>query len=442
MTATIKPGQDAASPTGAWTSLNEAAFAAAESERAQGGLQGALRQAYDQSRQLPAPTLLDEDWRRTPPSMFPLGRVHRLPSASMQGGALPDHPLYRLFDVIVYADERGYRIVDRSGVLRSERLTIVPGAAPNWSIPGQHGTRRDQKLFWAVEAMANLRFHIRVAPGAALERGVLLHWNHRQMNGLVMPRLTVEVADGAAFTLVEWITSGDETLLVHAGAKDVRVGDGARLKAVHLQQLGPCAFWMPDDYAVAGRNARIDWVTVQLGARASKSRLGLEAAGSGADLRAVGACFASGRQHLDQGTHQIHAASDTTSNLLYKNAIQDEAHTVYQGVILAQQDAQRIDAYQKNHNLLLNDGARADSLPGLLINADDLRCSHGATIGQLDPDHLFYLRSRGLDEAGARRLLLAGFFNDIVERMPYDDLRAITRAALDAKIESFAEEIE
>jgi Fe-S cluster assembly protein SufD len=133
--------------------------------------------------------------------------------------------------------------------------------------------------------------------------------------------------------------------------------------------------------------------------------------------------FTDGTQHLDLDTQQNHHAPHTTSDLLYKGALREHSRSVWQGMIYVAPGAQKTDGYQANRNLILEPTARADSIPGLEILADDVRCTHGATVGKIDPDHLFYLQARGIPAPEAERLIVEGFFAPIMDRIPYERVR-------------------
>jgi Fe-S cluster assembly protein SufD len=175
--------------------------------------------------------------------------------------------------------------------------------------------------------------------------------------------------------------------------------------------------------ARVGRDAQVDQINLNFGGKVSKVKFGSDLAGPNSAAELDGLFFTTGEQHIDQTTWQVHSSPDTYSRLLYKGAVRDTSQSVYQGIIKAKPGAIRVDAYQTNNNIVLNDGARAHTIPGLLIDADDLKCSHGATVGNLDPDQIFYLRSRGIEEAEARRLVMLGFFEEVIERIPQDFIR-------------------
>jgi Fe-S cluster assembly protein SufD len=203
---------------------------------------------------------------------------------------------------------------------------------------------------------------------------------------------------------------------------------------ITLQEWGANTFHIANDWARVDREGKIDWITLNFGSRLSRMSFGSDAVGEGASAELDGLYFATGDQHFDQITLQVHSSPHTTSNLLYKGAVKGKARSVYQGMIIAREGADGVDAYQKNNNLVLSDGARADSLPGLQIDTDDLKCSHGSTIGNLDADQLFYLRSRGLDENEARRTLIEGFCEEITGRIPYEFVRESVSRDIDVRL--------
>jgi Fe-S cluster assembly protein SufD len=158
----------------------------------------------------------------------------------------------------------------------------------------------------------------------------------------------------------------------------------------------------------------------------------LVGAGATAELKAI--YFASGDQLFDFHTLQDHQVGNTRSDLLFKGALQDTARTVYAGLIKIEKHAARSDAYQANRNLVLSDKAKATSIPMLEIDNNDVRCTHGATVGPVDPNHLFYLRSRGIPEPTAKRMLIQGFFGDVLDRIPFEHARKLVESELETRI--------
>lgn len=178
----------------------------------------------------------------------------------------------------------------------------------------------------------------------------------------------------------------------------------------------------------------MDTLVVNLGATVARVDLGASLDGPGARSDMLGLYFASEDQHFDHNTRQDHVVPHATSDLLYKGALYDKSKAVFRGIIRVHPKAQRTDAYQTNRNLLLSPDAEAVSLPNLEIEADDVRCSHGATVGQLNEEELFYLMSRGLSRTAAERLVVFGFFSDVLERLPLPGVVEELREAIAARI--------
>ena len=201
-------------------------------------------------------------------------------------------------------------------------------------------------------------------------------------------------------------------------AVEVVARDGATVQYVSLQRMGRGVFHHAVQRTLAERDTNVDTLNVGLGASVSRVDLNARLLGPGASSDMLGLYFADGDQHFDFNTSQDHIEPNTSSDLLYKGALDGRSRAVFRGVIRVHPDAQRTDAYQTNRNLLLSDGARADSLPNLEIEADDVKCSHGATVGQLDEEARFYLMSRGLDRTTAERLVVLGFLGEVLTRLP------------------------
>ncbi len=242
---------------------------------------------------------------------------------------------------------------------------------------------------------------------------------------------TLVVAGAASqVSFVDEILSADverQTLL--SSAVEVFAGDGAQVQYVSLQRMGRGAFHMTAQRTLAQRDSTLDTLNVSLGASTARVDLHARLLGPGANSDMLGLYFGDGDQHFDHNTGQDHVAPNALSDLLYKGALDDESRAVFRGIIRVHPGAQQTDAYQTNRNLLLSDRARADSLPNLEIEADDVKCSHGATIGQLDEDALFYLLSRGIPREIAERLVVLGFLGEVLSRLPLGGVvEKVTRA--------------
>ena len=252
---------------------------------------------------------------------------------------------------------------------------------------------------------------------------------------LAAPRTLVVLGRGASATIVDDQVS--ETLsgvALHLGATEVILGEDAKLVFAMLEDWGRNVYHYGNQRAQIGRNAELQWIQTLLGGRMVKSNSYFDLAGPGAQAFVHGFMFGDQRQHFHLHTLQRHQVDHTTSDLLIKGCLKDRARSIYQGLIQVSEGAQRTDAYQANRNLLLSDTARADSIPGLEILANDVRCTHGATIGHVDDEQLYYLMARGLPRAEAQRLIVEGFFAPVLDRIPLGAVREQLRLEIERKI--------
>ena len=236
--------------------------------------------------------------------------------------------------------------------------------------------------------------------------------------------LIVFVDDGASVTYVHEAASPNETgHAMHAGVVEIHVGENANLRFVELQSWGRGVWNFSHERARVQRGGNLDWIFGAVGSRLTKNFSDLDLVGEGAQGRMSGFYFTDGNQHLDHDTQQNHLAPHTTSDLLFKGALKGKSRSVWQGMIYVAPGAQKTDGYQANRNIVLSEEARADSIPGLEILADDVRCTHGATVGKLEQEPLFYLKSRGIPQVEAERLVVEGFFDPIMQRIPFEGVR-------------------
>ena len=249
---------------------------------------------------------------------------------------------------------------------------------------------------------------------------------------------TLIVAErGSQVSFVDEVLSDDldaQSLL--STAVEIIALDNAQVQYVCMQRMGSGAFFLSQQRTLANRDSTLDTLNVNVGASVARVDLNAQLLGPGANSDMLGLYFADANQHFDHSTSQDHVAPNATSDLLYKGALDDSSRAVFRGIIKVHPGAQRTDAYQTNRNLLLSEHATADSLPNLEIEADDVRCSHGATVGQLDAEALFYLMSRGLPRERAERLVVQGFLGEVLGRLPLggvvDKVYRVIRAKLDA----------
>lgn len=231
--------------------------------------------------------------------------------------------------------------------------------------------------------------------------------------------------EGAAVKLVEEYTSQEsETQRFSSSAVELILKPGASLQYFHLQDFARNVWHFTSQTALLEKDASLTWLAGTLGSRVTKAFLDCKMVGTGANAALLGFFFGDGQQHFDQHTFQNHIVGHSTSDLLYKGALKDNAYSVFRGLIRVNPNAQRSDAYQANRNVLLSQHAHADSIPELEIEANDVRCTHGATVGPIDPEQLFYLMARGIDRVEAEHLIVQGFFEPLMEKVPLESVRA------------------
>jgi Fe-S cluster assembly protein SufD len=218
------------------------------------------------------------------------------------------------------------------------------------------------------------------------------------------------------------------------GVVEIVVGPGASLRYICEQELSEDSWIFATQRAELARDASLEWIALGFGSGRGKVRMETKLAGAGSSARVTGAYAGRGRQHLDFDTTQEHAAEHTFSDLAFRGVLADRATSVWRGMIRVDPGAQQTDAFQENRNLLLSNRAHADAIPGLEIEADDVRCTHAAAVAQVDPEQLFYLQSRGLSDAQAKRLVIEGFLQELVERAPEGEARDSLAAALERRL--------
>jgi Fe-S cluster assembly protein SufD len=249
----------------------------------------------------------------------------------------------------------------------------------------------------------------------------------------VFPHTLVILEDNAKATLVENFSNDPAAEGFASGVNDLFAGPGAQLTYVGAQNWSRHTLAFQLNSTVVQRDARVLSLNIHLGGRQSRHESHSRLQGPGAHSEMLALTVARGAQEFDQRTLQSHQAPHTSSNLLYKNALLDQARTIFSGLIIVDPDAQKTDAYQSNRNLLLSDDAEANSLPGLEIQANDVRCSHGATSGHVDDEQMFYLESRGIPPVVARELLVFGFFEEVLNKLENEELHATLRELIQTK---------
>jgi Fe-S cluster assembly protein SufD len=255
------------------------------------------------------------------------------------------------------------------------------------------------------------------------------------VTGQTFWRLVIVAEEGSRASLIEeYASPAPDTAAYSNAVTELFVEQGAKLEYVSLQNLSTETWHFATHHARVGRDGELDWVAGGFGSKKGKTRIQNDLSGSGATSRVTGAYFADGDQHLDYDTFQEHIAPNCESDFAFKGALRDNATAVWRGMIRVEPDAQKTNAYQECRNLMLSKTAHAVPIPGLEILANDVRCTHGATVSRVDLEQLFYLMSRGLSRTEAERLIVRGFFQDVLDRIELAPVREAVTAALEARI--------
>jgi len=381
--------------------------------------------ALERYRALPLPTTSDEAWRFTDLAGFD-------PDAFSANGATAVATAERMLEL----DVAGFASVSEAGIeieRAPEGITFAP-------LPDDHErlgslVSGDEKFAAHNVALWEHGLLVHVPKGVVLDKPLYVRLANSVDGGSLFWRLLVIAEPGSKFSLIEEYGSSSPELSGYSNAVvELFVEDEAKFEYVSLQNYSRETWHFATHHARVGRDAELDWVAGGFGSKKGKIRIQNDLAGPGATSRVTGAYFADAVQHLDYDTFQEHIAPNTTSDFAFKGALRDEASAVWRGMIRVEKDAQKTNAYQENRNLMLSPTAHADSIPGLEILANDVRCTHGATLGRVDREQLFYCMARGMSRQEAERLIVRGFFQDILDRIELEPVREVLGAALEARI--------
>jgi len=397
-----------------------------------------------QARQLPSRS--EEEWMRTDIRLFKLDR-YGIPGVEPSREELPPAQLSE-------GVELGGQVVSLNGCGVESRLAdkwrqrgVVFGNLAE--LAAEHGDLiRPHLLTKAVDPHYDKFAALHAScwtSGAFLyvPRGVEvdepLHAFSALTNGATdLGHLLVVLEDGAQATLLTETGSPSETDGgLHCGAIELIVGAGARLQFVNLQDWGHGVWHFAHQKGLVDRDGSLQWTIGALGARLAKVNQHVALVGPGASTEVNGTMFTQDKQHLSYHTLQHHCAPHTRSDLLYKTALQDKSRTVWRGMIKVDEKAVRTDGYQRNDNLLLSHTARADSIPGLEIECDDVRCTHGSTSGHVDDELVFYAQSRGFTRREAIRMIVSGFFQQIFDRIRIESVREALGRAIARRVREY-----
>jgi len=392
--------------------------------------------AWDVYESLPMPTTSDEAWRRTDYRAINWESAGTL--LSPNGASLDDIPLVNrqpLLGVqqgglIAFVDDQRvhYEVnpeLTAQGVIFTDLRTA---AVEHPDLVERHlmthaVTPQDGKFAALNDALWTYGVFLYVPKGvtATLPAHSIFYVTRP---GATLGHILVVLDEGASIDyLHESLSPTLNADSSYIGATELIVGPSANLRFVNLQDWGRNVYEFSHQRARVEADGQLDWITGQMGGRLIKAFMEIDLDGKGSWGRMSGMYFPDGRQFMDLDTQQNHNAPNTTSDLLFKGVLKDQARTVWQGMIKALPGAQKTDGFQANRTMLLSQGARSDSLPGLEIEADDVRCTHASATGQIEEELIYYLMSRGLPRAEAEKLIVDGYFVPVLDRIPFENVR-------------------
>ncbi|MEP6625876.1 MAG: Fe-S cluster assembly protein SufD [Acidimicrobiia bacterium] len=401
--------------------------------------------AAEQLESLVWPTDAEEVWRYSRINQLDLARFRPLTAAELGepgvegapgGGPLAAEIGERAALVVVRDGRVVHHEVDpdleAQGVVVCGIATCDPAVVEPWL--GQVSDASPDAFTVLHDAFLAGGAFVKVPAGVVVDRPiVVLHWCDGEGQAS-FPHTLVVAEPGSEVTVLERHASPPHCLHFVDSVVELAVGDGAHVRHVSVQEFGDKTWSIALQRAHLGRDARLSSYAVALGGDYARVRTEARLDGQGAESEALAVYFGDGNQMHDFRTFQDHVAPRTRSDLLFKGAVEDTSRSVYSGLIRIRKDAQKVEATQSNRNLVLTEGAGAESIPNLEIEADDVRCSHASTVGPIDDDQLYYLESRGVRPEDAERLIVIGFFEDVLVRLPVPALATPLRRAVHAKV--------
>lgn len=419
--------------------LNAEQFASHLSQRSsQPGWWLATKQAaWNQFLALPMPKRGDERWRFSNTASLNLENFVLPETSASQVPSLPSFP--RVAD-IVFLNGRVVEQTRLSSDLVAKGVIFCPleeaiahhgelVRAYFQKLPVQLGSEKFVALNTAFTASGAFLY---VPKELEITEPFAVQHTLSGTDQAVFPHTIVVLEERAKATLVEFFVSAEATgRQLVSGVNDLYAGPGANLTYVGAQNWTLDTLAFQTNTIVSDRDARVTSLNLHLGGRQARHESHSRLREPGAHSEMLALTIASGDQEFDQRTLQTHQAPHTTSNLLYKNALRGKAKTVFSGLIVVEPDAQKTDAYQSNRNLMLSDEAEANSLPGLEIQANDVRCTHGSTTSRIQPEQDFYLQSRGIPPAQAHELLVFGFFEEVLAKLENEHLQQALRGLIE-----------
>ena len=372
---------------------------------------------WERSVSTPPPTGQEEEWRRTDLTALPRDGELVVDPPQLEVTLPPD------------AEAAGVVLTDLRTAVR-EHPDLVRRFLGQTDGPPSHAH------FWALaQAAWTGGLFCFVPRGVAVDGTLVARSSVRGAGGTYLPVSLIVAEEGSSVTLLEEVDSPNGEPGWYGGIVEIQAGQGAQVRHAHLQRLGDAAWNIGAQRVVVGQDATVTTLNAEVGSKVTKVGLDAVMAGRGGTSKLLGLLAAGGDQHIDINAHQALAADHTTSDLLYLSALYDRARAAFYGVTLVEHGTKATSSYQECRNLLLSPEAGAEPIPVLEIKANDiLRCGHGATAGAIDPTQLFYAQTRGLDPETAERMIVRGFFEQVVAQIRDETIRTRVLGALAERI--------
>jgi Fe-S cluster assembly protein SufD len=410
------------------------------------GFTGQLRkEAFDAFTTLPMPSQSTEEWRYTDLSTFELDH------APFTGGAGPeDVNRHGVLAAAGRGERAGFQIQLNSQVISTQRATGLVDKGVWFGDLDEAAAEHPDLIERYLHDLVPLdRTRFTALHAAFRTGGTFLHVPRDTKVDLPLQTLTYVDADGAAVfphtlivveagaevTFIERYASPDLQRAFSDAITEIYVGDGAHVRYAAIQDWGAGVTHLGIQRVRVGRDAEFRTLSVGFGADLARTETEVLLAEPGGFSEQLGVFFADGKQHFDHRSIQDHVASNCTSDLLYKGALRDESRAVYSGWVYVRPGAQKTDAMQTSRNIVLSERAKADAIPNLEIEANDVKCGHAASVGPVDEETVFYLQSRGIPADEAERLIVSGFFQEVLDRVQIQEVREGAEAAIDAELD-------
>ena len=440
MSAPTATHDSSADGSTAWASAGARLITAADTREVPAWFQDRQSAARDTYASLSAPQRKDEHWRFSDLRKFDLS------------DAVPGEPFVGADATAAIVRSVGLAHPAAKIVLGNDRLLHADTAAadgivvmPLMEALQVHGDLIRQHFMAQAAGLGGEKFYalhaaalrggvfIHVPAGLEVDRPIEVHQWIGGLNASTFPHTLVVAGRGAKVTVVDYFQSLGSEPGFACGVTDLAAAEGASITYVNCQRWSRKVRALHFVSTTAGRDASVRSLFLHLGAAWARTESFCLASGEGSRSEMLSLAVAEGTQEIDCRTRQIHGRPHTFSDLLFKNVLFDQARTIFSGLILVEEGAHYTDAYQTCRNLLLSEEAEANALPGLEINADQVKCSHGSTTGPLDSEQIYYLRSRGIHEADARQLLAFGFCREVIERLSDPDLEHALNSMVEEK---------